>query len=301
MRGNMELRCLNIVRQAMFFEDGQPMRNPFTNKTYLDVTDDDFKSDRIWLVNSECRKSYFGLLEHDREEFESVLRIAQANPNASCFPDFIFENGFIEHFQVTSSLENRKGATHTKKEREFYRTIESKKEEWNKTPSYNEVRSESWVFPNPVHTYEFLSKSFEHNWQHHLKSYKKYNGSKEIGIFMVEYPEFALAMCENIYQDWIDGMSQGDMREQEEFKEYRLSRDKNLLEYIYRFKDEIKYVIFVNPARFEVICTKNIPYLKKLLPWEYSIYPLQVATTSSICNISVPADAKRGDEADDKP
>lgn len=242
-------------------------------------------------------------MENDCEEFESVLRVAQANPAASCFPDFIFERGFIEHFQVTSSSVTRKGATHTKKESEFRRTvdIETKgiEDEWNRIPSFDDVRSKSWLFSNPAHSYEFLVDSFRSNWQHHMENCKKYTGSKQIGIFMVEYPEFALAMCENVYHDWIDGMSQGDMREQEKFKEYRLSRDKKLLEYIYQFKDEIQYVIFLNQARIEVIRTENIPYLIKLLPWDYVIYPLQVTTVASVYNISVPADQKRGDEIND--
>lgn len=89
------------------------------------------------------------------------------------------------------------------------------------------------------------------------------------------------------------------MREQEKFKEYRLSRDKKLLEYIYQFKDEIQYVIFLNQARVEIIRTENIPYLIKLLPWDYVIYPLQVTTVASVYNISVPTDQKQGDETDD--
>lgn len=304
MRGERELRCLNIVKDAMFCKDGKPMQNPFTHKTYLDVSDNEFKKDRIWFVNSECYKSYFGLVENDREEFESVLRVAQANLDASCFPDFIFGSGFIEHFQVTSSSITRKGATHTRKKREFRRTvdIETKKleAEWDGTPSFDEVRSKSWAFPNPAHSYKFLSDSFKSNWQHHMESYKKYTGSKQIGIFMVEYPEFALAMYENVYHDWISEMSQGDMREQEHFNEYRLSRDKNLLQYVYQFKDEIQYVIFLNQARFEVIRTKNIPYLIKLLPWDYIIGPLQqVTTVATVYNISVPLDQKQGDEIND--
>lgn len=231
MRGERELRCINIVKDAMFCKNGNPMQNPFTHKMYLDVSDDEFKKDRIWLVNSECHKSYFGLEENNREEFECTLRVAQANPDASRFPDFIFESGFIEHFQVTSSPTTRKGSTHARKESEFRCTvdIETKEieSEWNETPSFDKVRSKSWSFSNPTHSYEFLSDSFRSNWQHHMESYKKYTGSKQIGIFMIEYPENALAMCENVYHDWIDGMSQGDMRGQEKFKEYRLSRDKN--------------------------------------------------------------------------
>lgn len=303
MRGDCELRCLNAVKNMVFYRNGQPMQNPFTHKTYLDVSTDEFKKDRIWLVNSDCCKSYFGLLENDREEFESVLRVAQPNPDASCFPDFIFENGFIEHFQVTSSAVTKKGATHTKKENEFRRKVdadtEKLKAEWSETPSFDAVRSKSWAFTNPTHSYESLVDSFKRNWEHHMESYGKYTGSRQIGMFMIEYPEFALAMCENVYQDWIDGMSQGDMREQEKFKEYRLSRDKNLLQYVYQFKDEIRYVVFWNHIRIEVIRTENIPYLIKLLPWDYVIYPLMVNTVASVYNISVPADPKQEGEIDD--
>lgn len=304
MRGDCELRCLNAVKNMVFYRNGQPMQNPFTHKTYLDVSTDEFKKDRIWLVNSDCCKSYFGLLENDREEFESVLRVAQPNPDASRFPDFIFENGFIEHFQVTSSAVTKKGAKHTKKENEFRRKVDADtkklKAEWNETPSFDAVRSKSWAFTNPTHSYEFLADSFKHNWEHHMGSYGKYIGSRQIGMFMIEYPEFALAMCENVYQNWIDGMSQGDMREQEKFKEYRLSRDKKLLQYVYQFKDKIKYVIFLNCKRIEVIRTENIPYLIKLLPWDYVIYPFMVNTVASVYNISVPVDPKQEGEIDDK-
>ncbi|MDO5376738.1 MAG: hypothetical protein Q4G52_00250, partial [Clostridia bacterium] len=152
MRGDQELHCLNYIKRAVFYKDNLPIRIPHTNKTYLDVSDDEFKNDRILLVNPECHTSYFGLLKDDCEEFENILRIAQANPNASNFPDFILENGFIEHFRVTSSSVTRKGATHTRKESEFRRTvdIETKKieSEWNETPSFNELRSKTWEFTN---------------------------------------------------------------------------------------------------------------------------------------------------------
>ncbi len=58
MRGESELKCLNIVKDAIFCKEGKPMQKLFTYKTYLDVSDDEFKKDRIWLVNSECHKSY---------------------------------------------------------------------------------------------------------------------------------------------------------------------------------------------------------------------------------------------------
>lgn len=94
-------------------------------------------------------------------------------------------------------------------------------------------------------------------------------------------------MVENVYKDWIDGMSQGDMREEEKFHCYRLSRDKEILKCVYDYRDWLKYVIFVYCDGFEVIRLDNVPYLLKLLPWEYIVYPMTVRTVSSLYSQSI--------------
>lgn len=304
MRGEKEQQCLERIKDVTFTKDGVPIKHPFTGKMHTEISDDEFAKEQIWYINDNCHKNYFGLLETDRNEFEQILRKAELNQKLSSFPDFVFANGFIEHFQVTSSAVTRKGSNHAKKESEFKHRVEDETEkiedEWNQMPSFDEVRSKSWAFTNPTHSHDFLLASFKSNWEHHMDSYRKYNGAKEVGIFMVEYPEFALAMSENVYCDWINGMAQGDMREQEKFKEYRLSRDKKLLEYIYQFREQIKYVIFVNRVRYEVIRTENIPYLLKLMPWDFVIYSLTVTTVSTVKNISVPVNLGQGGEQDDQ-
>ena len=304
MRGEKEQQCLERIKDVTFTKDGVPIKHPFTGKMHTEISDDEFAKEQIWYINDNCHKNYFGLLETDRNEFEQILRKAEPNQKLSSFPDFVFANGFIEHFQITSSSVTRKGSNHVKKESGFKHRVETEtkqiEDEWNQSPSFDEVRSKSWTFTNPSHSHEFLIASFKSNWEHHMDSYRKYNGAKEVGIFMVEYPEFALSMCENVYCDWINGMAQGDMREQEEFKEYRLSRDKKLLEYIYQFREQIKYVIFVNQVRYEVIRTENIPYLLKLMPWDFVIYPLVVTTVSTVKNISVPVNFEQGEEQDDQ-
>lgn len=95
-------------------------------------------------------------------------------------------------------------------------------------------------------------------------------------------------MIEQVYSGWKDGMSQGDMREQQEFKCYRLSRDKKMMEFIYQYKNKIDYVIFVYCDGFEIIRLENIPYLLSLLPLDFHIYPLVAGKIASVHNISVP-------------
>lgn len=88
---------------------------------------------------------------------------------------------------------------------------------------------------------------------------------------MIEYTDMALEMFENIYSDWKNGMSQGDMRAPERILDYRLSRDKAMLEYSYGYRNQIKYVVFVYSSGVEVIRVENIPYITNPLPWQYTV------------------------------
>ena len=45
----------------------------------------------------------------DDKLFLGILEKAEPNPQKNEFPDFIFDGGFIEHFQVSAANETRKG------------------------------------------------------------------------------------------------------------------------------------------------------------------------------------------------
>lgn len=289
-RGDKENNCLNVIKKSIFEKNGEKIINPFTKKNYEQVSDKDFENEQILYTNSDSYKNFFGLLEEDRKEIEQILRLAKPNDNLNNFPDLVFKNGFIEHFQVSSSKETRRGAEHLKEMNNFEKKVENNisrlQEEWSENPSYEEVRDEHWETSNPEHSHGYLIKSFQKHWESHIESLHKYEGKKEIGIFLVEYTDFALAMYEEVYKDWINGMSQGDMRKPESFSWYRLSRDKKLLNYLYEYRNEIKYVIFVYFNGYEIIRLDKIPYLLKLLPFEYNIHSMYVNTVSSLYNIS---------------
>ena len=236
-------------------------------------------------------KKYFGLLQEDIDEINDILKITKPNEKLSEFPDFIFKNGFIEHFQITSSKTNKNGAKQLKEVSLFKNKVEKEtkrfEENCNVNPDCSKIRSENWTMKYPKHSYEYLCDSFKKNWENHMDSLNKYTGDKDIGIFLIEYTDLALEMYENIYNGWIDGMTNGDLREPEKVKFYRLTRDKNLLEYIYSFKGDIKYVFFLYGKDCEIIKLESIPYLLKLIPWDYTIAPY-IGTTlvASIYNFS---------------
>lgn len=252
MRGEAEKQCINIIKN---------------NKE---------------IKNS---KNYFGLQSEDIDEVVEAITKAKPNTNSSEFPDFVFENGFIEHFKVTSSKTNKKGSVHIKQEKYFKENVELEanelKRKWGKSVNDNQLHFQHWVMKYPEHNYNYLLESFKSNWSNHIKSFNNYKGNKNTSIFMIEYTDLALTMYEDVYHDWISGLSNGDLRKPEQLDDYRLSRDKRILEFIYKFKEDIKYIIFVYGKKYEVIKTSNIPYILKLMPWDYIIAPCMDATLVS--------------------
>ena len=237
---------------------------------------------------------FYGLSIEDLHFLKDSLLSAVPNPESSKFPDFVFEGGFVEHFRITSSKINRKGAVH-QKEYAYYRkntdaAIKEFQDEMNENPSFDIVREKNWNFVQPTHSYENLVYSFKSTWDSHMESFKKYSQGNEAGIFLVDYPEFALAMSENAYVGVKEGLRYDDIRIPQKFKAYRLSRDKKMLEHLYTYKEQIMFVIYMYYEGCEIIKLENIPELKKLLPWDFKVYALTVGNLESIYGISVPTE-----------
>ena len=308
MRGQREKECLNTIIMSVFYDQNKKLIKDLKGKAYSEVSEEQFLQDYLFYTNIKY-EYLFGLTQEDVKEIVNILRKWEPNRKPSEFPDFVFDNGFIEHFQITSSLETKKGAQQIINEKDFERKTKQTQKEFinqcEKTPSFEKVRSCSSSMQNPEHSHDYFIKSVKENLTHHLESLDKYNGNKEIGILMIENTEFALSMLENIFEEWLDGMSHGDLRKQQSFMCYRLSRDKKLLNYFYSFRNKIKYIIYCytdfvrdenqkglaasycNPVKkFEIIKIDSIPYLLKLLPWDFIIGSLTVNIISSMYNIS---------------
>ena len=90
---------------------------------------------------------------------------------------------------------------------------------------------------------------------------------------MVEYQEHTLHMCEDFSGLQLkENIFYGDLLKGERYSCYRLSRDKNLLNYIYGYKGKIDYVVMVTDDELpEIIKVENIPELLKLNPHGFVI------------------------------
>jgi len=85
----------------------------------------------------------------------------------------------------------------------------------------------------------------------------------------VEYGDFGIEMCEDIGSN--PEYYARNKRKPDYCWSYRLSRDKNMLRYIYDYKDDIDYIIMNYHDYCEIIKVLSIPLIIKYLPYDYVI------------------------------
>lgn len=271
MRGDAERKCLEAVQRCIFES------SPFRNETAYTVSEDEF-FENYYLYAKPVEQIFFGMSEDDIVHFENLLRLVKPNSAPSEFPDFTSDRGFVEHFQVSSSeITKRAGALHKKEYAEFQKVANQKErqlmDEMNEHPESGKIETLTQVFTYPRHSYEYFCTSFKKTWEHHAESLDQYGGCKDMAAFMIEYQERTLHMCEDFSELKLkEKISYGDLFKGERYSYYRLSRDKNLLNYIYGYKGKIDYVVMVTDDELpEIIKVENIPELLKLNPHGFLI------------------------------
>lgn len=271
MRGDAERKCLEAVQRCIFES------SPFRNETAYTVSEDEF-FENYYLYAKPVEQIFFGMSEDDIVHFENLLRLVKPNSAPSEFPDFTSDRGFVEHFQVSSSeITKRAVALHKKEYAEFQKVANQKErqlmDEMNEHPESGKIETLTQVFTYPRHSYEYFCTSFKKTWEHHAESLDQYGGCKDMAAFMIEYQEHTLHMCEDFSELKLkEKISYGDLFKGERYSYYRLSRDKNLLNYIYGYKGKIDYVVMVTDDELpEIIKVENIPELLKLNPHGFLI------------------------------
>lgn len=214
--------------------------------------------------------------EQEKECFEQVRKIAKgkndtrllsflnkatANSESSLFPDFLFDGGFIEHFQVSAANENKKGSKHNIAvndfERESKTTFEQERNEFLQSPPRKnpvigtyDMKVVKHEMACPEYSYENFVKSFKRNFDKHILSLQKYKGDKSIGIFLIELVGANITiMRNNCFRAF-----------------YRLAIDRELLTYINQYAEYLKFIIFVSADSYEILELNEIPKLLDNLP-----------------------------------
>lgn len=187
----------------------------------------------------------------DLMKIQRVLAQVVANKESNNFPDFVFERGLVEHFQVSSAKETKKGSEFNKADDDFRKDCQEKheqaKKDWLVTLISNKMKTDVYEMEQIDCSFENFVKSFKKNFENHLKSLKLYEGSKNISVFLIELVGVGIFMKFN------NGVTQL----------YALSADKEMLLYLQQYKEQVHFIIFVNGSDYEIL---NLNKIDKLLP-----------------------------------
>ena len=243
------------------------------------------------------------LLGGDALEFESLIFDAKRTSGTE-FPDFTAHSGFLEHFEVSASSEGRKGSEYrqniARQKEKMAAKIEAIEKEVEE--SYNgdfQIRQVGISSEAVNESYENFTKSFYRNWEKHIRSLDRYEyANNGIGVFLIDASKTLLRMKEIIApgdpQDYLGGRIMhysflNEPRYTPYWDIYSLVRDKNLLNYMYDFRQKVKYVVFQSCKCYEVINLNNIPY-------DFKIYGCPGVNFGAISCITVPNIANESKE-----
>ena len=191
----------------------------------------------------------------------SFLNKATENSESSIFPDFLFDGGFIEHFQVSAANENKKGSEHNIAVNDFKRkskaTFEQEKKEFLQSPPRKnsvigtyDMKVVKHKMACPEYSYESFVKSFKRNFEKHITSLQKYKGERSNGIFLIELVGANITIRQNnCFRAF-----------------YRLAVDQELLTYINQYDEYLKFIIFASADRYELLELSEIPKLLNKIP-----------------------------------
>lgn len=280
MRGKKEQKCFAYIQNQLFFK----------NDLEIDIRKSEV--DRL-EVTKRPMNHFFAMSEEDICEIEDIFYYAHPNDKPSDFPDFISSDGWIEHFQITSSEVTNAGAMYKKAfsmhEKDFEKECDRLKEEMEKIPYYGEVKQIEKAFSyKGSHSHENLMTSLKKSVDDHIKSASKYPDSQMVKVFLIEYDELTLRVQID-YPTVKPERMYGDLLRREEKPEYRISRDKEALTFLYEKHEFIDYVVFATDYDYEFIRVSEIPELLKLLVYDYEFHPVVLTTVSCMYGTNLPA------------
>lgn len=218
---------------------------------------------------------YSGITEEEKKSLIALIKTAKdTDGKTTTFPDFIGENGWIEHFKVTSSQSSKKGyesnINHAEMMRSIEQQIDEKKKDKNRTDypfSASSTRKNDSL--------ENYRKSLMTSWKKHYQSYKKRQQELKdfkTGVFLIESDDILLQVVK--FKDMRDNII-------EEYNiPFEIVYDKKIMDFIQQYSSDIRYVIFAGSRIVKILKISSIPDIIKNVDyqnlWVHSTFGLMV-------------------------
>ena len=207
-------------------------------KTIVDAYCYKMSCTRVNFDNGDCRWLSY------------VLQNARETGSNNTFPDFVSDGAIIEHFQITSAKEGRKGSLYmaedSKNNVKWEKEFQKREDDFlNSSPNPGTLTSISNEHEYGDFSYENLLNSIKSNVDSHIKSLEKSGITNKKVIFIMEQPDARLCKTKT-YSSC-------------EF--YLLHEDRQALRILKRYAHKIDFVIYTVADSIEVIDLSKIDYL----------------------------------------
>lgn len=212
--------------------------------------------------------------DSERDIIERALKSAKPNDVWNAFPDFICDNGFIEHFEITSTKQTRKGSKMRVQRCDMNQEMDRFRAKMTDAQAQlvpGVVYSKSVQRKMETATHEFLLSSLKRQWEEHLKKFVLYAekaGQQDFSAFMVDLRyENLLFMIEEIPVEIRRAENLQPVRQP-----YWPMADALLLRRLAGYVGGVKYVIFVKQGRCDVVPMSMLGRIADELVYPFHIY-----------------------------
>lgn len=205
------------------------------------------------IIEAYCYKTSYARVNFDNADcrwLSHVLQNAKETGSDNTFPDFVSDGAIIEHFQITSAKEGRKGSLYmaedSKNNAQWEKEFQKREDDFlNSSPKPGTLTCISNEHEYGDFSYENLLKSIKSNVDSHIKSLEKSGITNKKVIFIMEQPDARLCKTKTYYSC--------------EF--YLLHEDRRALRILERYAHKIDFVIYTVADSIEVIDLSKIDYL----------------------------------------
>lgn len=230
--------------------------------------------DSLSSSGSDC---YFGFTKEDMSELIEVFEELEQNQETT-YPDFMGPHGCVELLEISSSPEIRnKGPEQKKQDGELAKKIRHEDEEAAKA---GDMSPRQYCRKRSMHSYKALTRHLRKQFEKHVRSMHKSEREHAATVFVIELRESDLE-CMIVPVETIpaeekslaEGLSVGDLwpsySKGKVTGRYRLSRDKDNLQWLAQKDEGVHYVIFVGPAGIEAINLRRVDALAPFFPRQF--------------------------------
>lgn len=221
------------------------------------------------FLKSQDLNYFYGFSAEDVERLAEAFSMLVQN-DGTTFPDFYSSNSCVELFSISSSIsDEHKGSVQMRRDGELRARIARDDE---KAASSSDFKRRTYACTHLQHSYEALTNNLREQVAKHIRSKHACSKTFATSVFVIDLSELDLScMFHPLELVDLDGLRIGDLEpvyaDGKTRGLYRLSRDRENLEWLAQCVNDVDYIVFCGLNVVEAINLHHVQEITAFLPW----------------------------------